>query len=867
MPEIKRSLAVVIGINQYFNKITPLETAVNDAEKLANLLEERYNYQVLLLLDKAATQSRLNDLLTTFTEQKLLLANGKEIQLRKNDRFLFYFAGHGTPLDAENDTDKPTGYLIPQDGQRDDSNTWISMAKLHDRLSELPCCHLLLILDCCFAGTFRWAAHREVVRRQHQKLYRESYERYLSNRVQQVITSAAHDETAADSNYPFGRREKEDSGHSPFAEVLIRGLNGEADYTKDGVITAAELWIYLENELFKKNTKQTPELGQFKRHEKGHYIFPLPDFDINLLPNEPKMNQETNTQENSESLETKNRNKNPIHSHTEKNEQNPSQITEDIVLRADWEYEQLVKQDNAFIKAIQNIMLRMVALDGNEPARRRVLNDELVYPETENTLAKQVITRFCAAGLLLRGQDTQGNGYIELADDSLVRQWPKILIWKQQVLGNLLLQRELTLNAYNWENQKQSKQAYRLLWTNDARLPLIKKIFIKKDIWFNSLETEFIKRSIQRQRYQDFRNIAVATFGGSIASLALLYLYLYRSELFPFNQIPQQHQTLFPTESPTNESSQPNQKNKLEKNTFKAGNSTVNSLAFSPDSKTVIAGVNAGQLYFWNLQDQSNSPLLPTDNPLLRTNKSPINSVAFHPKNYQIIAVGTNDGTLRIWNLKQRTVQQLATRQKKVNSVVFSPNGNLIATGGDDGRILLWNTQGKPFNKSIVTGKISINSIAFDPKGQKIVAGSNNGNVSIWNLQGKPIGKPFSAHPKGSINVVRFTPDGKYIVTGGKDGKVSIRNWQGELIGGDRPFLTDEKAVNAIAFIENGKQIISGGREGKVSIWNWTGEQVGDSFKDHNFVKSIIVSPDGKKVVSGGDSGKVKLHNLPKKID
>ncbi|OKH30659.1 hypothetical protein NIES2119_30500 [[Phormidium ambiguum] IAM M-71] len=861
MAEIKRSLAVVIGINKYFNNIAPLETAVNDADKLANLLEQKYNYQVLLLLDKAATQSRLNDLLITFTEQKLLLANGKELQLQRNDRLLFYFAGHGTPLDEENDTDKPTGYLIPQDGQRDNSNTWISMARLHDSLSELPCRHLLLILDCCFAGTFRWAAgHREVVRRQHQKLYRENYERYLSNRVQQVITSAAHDETAADSTYTFGRREKDNSGHSPFAELLIRGLNGEADYTKDGVITAGELWVYLENELFKKKTKQTPELWEFKRHEKGHYIFPLPDFDINLLPIEPKIVQETNAQQNSELVETRDRNKDPGNSYIENNEQTSSEVTQDCALRADWEYEQLVKQDNAYAKVIRNIMLRMVALDGNELERRRVLDDELVYSEPENTLVKQVITRFCAARLLLRGQDSQGNGYIELADDSLVRQWSKLLTWKQQELGNLLLHRELTLRAYNWTNQKQSKRASRLLWANDPRLPLIKERFLKKEIWFNSLESEFIKRSIQRQRYQHFRNIAVAVLGGAIASLALIYL--YRPELFPFNQQPLQKQTSLPTDPQTTEPNQPQQIDKTEeKNTFQAGNSTVNSLAFSPDGNTVIAGVSVGQLYFWSLQNQPSFPLLPTDNPLLRTNKSTINSVAFHPTSSQIIAVGTNDGTLRIWNLKQRTVQNLGTGQKNVNSVVFSPNGNLIATGGNDGRILLWNTRGEPFGKPIVTGKISINSVAFDSKGEKIVAGSNNGNVSIWDFQSKRIGVPFSAHPKGSINVVSFTPDGRYIVTGGKDGKVSIWNSQGKFVDG---FTADKKAVNAIAFIDNGKKIITGGSEGQVSIWDWKGKPIENPFKDHKFVKSIAVSQDGKKLVSGGKDGKVKFHDLSK---
>ncbi|MFB2982972.1 caspase family protein [Microseira sp. BLCC-F43] len=55
MPEIKRSLAVVIGINAYSNGIQRLETAVNDAEKLAKILKEKYQYEVLLLLDEHAS--------------------------------------------------------------------------------------------------------------------------------------------------------------------------------------------------------------------------------------------------------------------------------------------------------------------------------------------------------------------------------------------------------------------------------------------------------------------------------------------------------------------------------------------------------------------------------------------------------------------------------------------------------------------------------------------------------------------------------------------------------------------------------------------------------------------------------------------
>jgi hypothetical protein len=52
MAEIKRSLAVVIGIDQYSNGIPALQTPVNDAKEIAATLESKYEYQqVVLMLD------------------------------------------------------------------------------------------------------------------------------------------------------------------------------------------------------------------------------------------------------------------------------------------------------------------------------------------------------------------------------------------------------------------------------------------------------------------------------------------------------------------------------------------------------------------------------------------------------------------------------------------------------------------------------------------------------------------------------------------------------------------------------------------------------------------------------------------------
>ena len=83
-----------------------------------------------------------------------------KIKPTKRDRLLLYFAGHGI---ARNSDTSPEGYLVPQDGDINHPETLLRMGDLHDWLSQLECRHLLVILDCCFAGTFRWASTRKLI--------------------------------------------------------------------------------------------------------------------------------------------------------------------------------------------------------------------------------------------------------------------------------------------------------------------------------------------------------------------------------------------------------------------------------------------------------------------------------------------------------------------------------------------------------------------------------------------------------------------------------------------------------------------------------------------------------------------------------
>jgi len=290
MKYFDRKLAIVIGINQYGHGIAPLQTAAQDAQALAATLKSDHGYQVVELLDELATLAELQQLF----EEKLPQT------VTNQDCLLIYFAGHGIAKQASlngskpgsPETEGPVGYLIPQDARPEDEETFWPMQAMYRAVSGLPCRHFLLILDCCFAGAFRWATTRDVV--VPEEMYRERFLRFKDQAAWQVLTSASHDQKALDilrDNRGIVRGD-----HSPFAAALIEALTGsEADITKDQVITATELYLHLRDFVEgNSQERQTPGLWPLPKHDRGEYFFLTKEFNEDGLAEAPKLNPENN---------------------------------------------------------------------------------------------------------------------------------------------------------------------------------------------------------------------------------------------------------------------------------------------------------------------------------------------------------------------------------------------------------------------------------------------------------------------------------------------------------------------------------------------------------------------------------------------
>ncbi|TJV38703.1 MAG: hypothetical protein E5Y02_28555 [Mesorhizobium sp.] len=278
----RKNLAILVAIDNYAS-VPTLKTPIGDAADLARVLHDSHGFDTEIVTDANATFDKLTELLASLPDR-----------IGSNDRVLFYFAGHGIALSSD---EGPKGYILPQDADRDLTDRYLSMVDLNKALSALPCRHMLVILDCCFAGAFRWAATRDIVIAPGD-LRQERYQWFIEGAAWQAIASAAHDQKAMDvaSEQPLGLR-VQNAEHSPFAGALIKGLEGAADLHRadqdkgDGVITATELFLYLEDKLMPVagggRPRQDPILWPLQKHGKGEFVFLVPGQKLDLPPAPP----------------------------------------------------------------------------------------------------------------------------------------------------------------------------------------------------------------------------------------------------------------------------------------------------------------------------------------------------------------------------------------------------------------------------------------------------------------------------------------------------------------------------------------------------------------------------------------------------
>jgi WD40 repeat protein len=238
----------------------------------------------------------------------------------------------------------------------------------------------------------------------------------------------------------------------------------------------------------------------------------------------------------------------------------------------------------------------------------------------------------------------------------------------------------------------------------------------------------------------------------------------------------------------------------------------------------------------------------------------PARAIEFHPADPHVVAAGSNDGTVALWDVRRHTPSsRLMGHNERVFDVAFSPNGQRVASASRDQTVVVHDVATGNEVQRLDAHAGDVRSVAFWPDGDRLASGSRDGTVMLWDLkrsqrlaQTLPVDGPAAA--------VAFRPDGHRVAIMSEDGVLTVVDPSAES-GPQSRRVSGARGPASVKYTHDGEAIATGTADGQVGLWaagtltaRW---QVAEGHRGG--VRAIAVDEDGELVASGGEDSQLAL--------
>ncbi len=256
----------------------------------------------------------------------------------------------------------------------------------------------------------------------------------------------------------------------------------------------------------------------------------------------------------------------------------------------------------------------------------------------------------------------------------------------------------------------------------------------------------------------------------------------------------------------------------------------VSDFAWSPDKTLFAMGCQQGGIYLYDPIQWRKIKFLPTTGG--RTENSSVESVAFSPDGKTLLYTMWS----QIWKYDLLSgAQTILTRDKYLfqigldgNRILFAPDGRTFAlrtvTHPENGVIIptyglsLWSSSGSEIFDLVsdLPNAEALWSVAFNPGGNLLAAASFDNSVWLWNPADGHLLRKLQGHTSDVYDVA-FHPELNILASAGAD--ATVRFWDPS-DGHTLQILRDFKAeVHNLAFSPDGKFLAIGLADGEIQIW------------------------------------------------
>ncbi|ELS04103.1 WD40 repeat-containing protein [Xenococcus sp. PCC 7305] len=296
-----------------------------------------------------------------------------------------------------------------------------------------------------------------------------------------------------------------------------------------------------------------------------------------------------------------------------------------------------------------------------------------------------------------------------------------------------------------------------------------------------------------------------------------------------------------------------NWKNAQELDTLAGHSDSVRTVAVSnwQGRQNIIAsGSFDNTIKLWNLET---GKLINTLSGMSR-----VNAISIHP--YKSLLVnGCDDNKIHIWNLDTMASIPLEVHDHRVLAVAISQDGNTLISGSRDHTLKVWNWEQSDleFRHNITEDYGTIIALEITPNNQQIICVYGDNAVRVWDLATGKLIKTLIQYTD-MIWSIAISPDSKTLVCGSRDRSIQVIDLA---TGNIRKTLTKHtSAVWAVAISPDSNTLASGSSDNNIILWDLNSGKIIKTLTGHaKDVLSVQFTADGTKVVSCSRDQKIRI--------
>lgn len=253
--------------------------------------------------------------------------------------------------------------------------------------------------------------------------------------------------------------------------------------------------------------------------------------------------------------------------------------------------------------------------------------------------------------------------------------------------------------------------------------------------------------------------------------------------------------------------------------------SAIYTMKFNPSGTVVASGSHDKEIFLWNVQGDCKNFMV------LKGHKNAVLDLHWTTDGTQIISASP-DKTLRAWDIETgKQIKKMAEHSSYVNSCCPSRRGPpLVVSGSDDGTAKLWDMRQRGAIQTF-PDKYQITAVAFSDASDKIFSGGIDNDVKVWDLRKGEVIMTLKGH-QDTITGMELSPDGSYLLTNAMDCKLCVWDM--------RPYAPQNRCVKILeghqhnfeknllkcSWSPEGSKVTAGSSDRMVYIWDTTSRRI-----------------------------------------